>query len=408
MAVNPNVVIIVLDTMRADTFRRLGHRGERMFTEMGFVPLDNCIAPSSWTLPSHASLFTGMYPKQHGAHETRRVKSLDIGRIKLMKPTIITDLNEMGYKSYGISANPYIHPIYGFNEFSWFKEESYFTDVFGSVFEIGKELKPLVAKYRNRLTENTSSSTSTMVQLMRMIGKEDPALLLNMMASGAILTPIAAAKKLKAKFIDGWPIEKGGKNIVAELHEMQLKRPFALFVNLMEAHDPYVGKKGQDFNWATPFLKTGVSEQLMERWRSLYTAGAARASAYARSIVRDILERYGDNTLIIVTSDHGQGLGEHDFVGHGTFLYDELIRVPLMVRLPKGHATGKKGYISLANVREFILSGIREGKFDTAKLYSREVFAESYGVPSNLTMSPQIDRARLSRAERYTRRTFRS
>ncbi|HVC58152.1 MAG TPA: sulfatase-like hydrolase/transferase [Candidatus Acidoferrales bacterium] len=404
----PNVVIIVLDTMRADTFKKLGQKGERQFKEMGFVPLDTCISSSSWTLPSHASLFTGMYPKEHGAHETKKVKSLDIGRIKLMRPTLITDLNEMGYKSYGISANPYIHPIYGFNEFSWFKEESYFTDVFGSVFEIGKELKPLVAKYRNRLTENTSSSTDTMIQLMTMVGKEDPALLLNMMASGALLTPIAAMKKLKAKFIDGWPIEKGGKNIVRELEVMNLKRPFALFVNLMEAHDPYVGKKEQDFNWATPFLKHKVSDQLLERWKSLYNVGAAKASGYAHSIVRDILETYGDNTLIIITSDHGQGLGEHGFVGHGTFLYDELVTVPFLVRLPKGQAKQGKGYISLTAVRGFILEGIRSGEFDTSLLYSKEVYAESYGVPSNLTVSSSIDKAKLSRAERYTKRAFRS
>ncbi|MDE1850798.1 MAG: hypothetical protein KGH54_03330, partial [Candidatus Micrarchaeota archaeon] len=54
------------------------------------IYIRECIAPSSWTLPSHASLFTGMYPSEHGSHETKSVKSLDIGKIKLRHKTIVS------------------------------------------------------------------------------------------------------------------------------------------------------------------------------------------------------------------------------------------------------------------------------------------------------------------------------
>ena len=72
-----------------------------------------------------------------------------------------------------------------------------------------------------------------------------------------MLTPKAAIKKIRAKLIEGWPIEKGGKNILNTIKGIRFKEPFFLFVNFMEAHDPYVGIKGKDFNWVTPFLKKG-------------------------------------------------------------------------------------------------------------------------------------------------------
>ena len=141
----PNISIIILDSLRLDAFKKLDN--ESLFKD--FKRMEECIAPAPWTLPSHASLFTGMYPSEHGAHEAKDIKSLDIERIKLKKETFISELGRLGYHTYAISANPYVHPIYGFNEFDTFVEETYFTDVFGSVFEIPKSTKGIAAKYRN-------------------------------------------------------------------------------------------------------------------------------------------------------------------------------------------------------------------------------------------------------------------
>lgn len=401
--------MIVLDTVRFDTFNKLlKERNLKLSSLEGFVQLENCIAPSSWTLPSHASLFTGMYPSEHGAHETRSVKSLDIDKIKLKSSTIVSELKDLGYKTYGVSANPYVHPIYGFDEFDHFNEESYFTDIFGSIFEISREIKPEVAKYRNVLVDDTDSNITAMLKLAKGIGRENPALLLDMIASGVMLTPVAAIKKLKAKYIEGWPIEKGGKNAIQTIDSMRLKKPFFLFVNLMEAHDPYIGKKGMDFNWSTPFLKEKVSEVMVKRWRDAYHIGLRKASDYAYAIVKYILERFENNTIIIITSDHGQEFGEHGFIGHGTVLDDEVLRVPFMIRLPEeiSHKKGR-GYISLVSVRDFLLAAINEENDPMERLYSKKVYAESYGVPSNIHNLEKINVRKLNSYEKYKRRTFR-
>ena len=68
-----NISIIVADALRLDTFQELNKRRGMNLSELGkFTYLDRCIAPATWTLPSHASLFLGQYPSEHGAHETRR------------------------------------------------------------------------------------------------------------------------------------------------------------------------------------------------------------------------------------------------------------------------------------------------------------------------------------------------
>ncbi|MCL5239347.1 MAG: sulfatase-like hydrolase/transferase [Candidatus Marsarchaeota archaeon] len=402
----PNITVIVLDTLRQDAFEELtGMEGESLAELGNFTTLGKCIAPSPWTLPSHASLFTGMYPSEHGSHESKTVKALDIGKISLKKKTLVGDLNALGYSTYAISANPYVHPVYGFDEFKSFKEESYFTDMWGSVVEVSAKLKPMFAKYRERYG---SGLTSSLVKIPLATLAEDPGLFLEGVASGLALTPVAAAKKLKAKVVDNWPLEKGGKRIVRAVKEMELREPSFLFLNLMEAHDPYTDSKKTALNWATPFLKKPVDEKTIELWRNLYQKAAHKAYGYAYDIIENLVERFGDNQIILLTSDHGQEFNEHGFLGHGAALHDEIVRVPMSVLLPRRFSTdARSGYSSLVNVRKFILNAIA-GKEDALNsLYSKEVRAESFGVVTSLSGRKDIDQRKLKAYEKTTVRRFR-
>jgi Arylsulfatase A and related enzymes len=66
----PNIVILIIDTLREDY-----SSGLEALRELGFVKYENAIAPAPWTLPSHASLITGMYPSQHEIHESRGART---------------------------------------------------------------------------------------------------------------------------------------------------------------------------------------------------------------------------------------------------------------------------------------------------------------------------------------------
>ncbi len=396
----PNITIIVLDTLRYDAFTRMFGRSGGLDD---FVILEKCIAPASWTLPSHASLFTGMYPSEHGAHETRSIKSLDIERIKLRKGTFVGDLNGRGYSTYAISANPYISPVYGFDEFKSFEEESYFTDVFGSTIEVANRLKPMVSKYRNVYG-------SSITRLSAAVLHDDPKLFLNLIITALVYSPVAVIKKAKAKFIDGWPIEKGGKRIVERVRSIKFKKPFFLFINIMEPHDPYVGSKDKenDVDMTTSFLKKEPTKELIAKWKRLYNLASQKGYGYALDIIKSLRERFGENQLIILTSDHGQCIGEHNFIGHGTLLYDELVHVPFAVLLPEGMRSThvKDSYTSLVGVRAFVSAVLSGDRNPIEELYSSNVYSESFGVPTNITMVRNIDLKKVRKFEKYSRRTF--
>ncbi|MEM3208363.1 MAG: sulfatase-like hydrolase/transferase [Candidatus Micrarchaeaceae archaeon] len=396
-----SIALIVIDTLRLDEFEKLEKRYGMIGALGNATFMKNCIAPSPWTLPSHASIFTGLYPSEHGAHETSRIKSLDIESIKLKMPTFVSELNELGFHTYAISANPYVHPVYGFTDFGSFTEEPYFTDIFGSVVEVSNKLKPIIAKYRNLYGNN-------ILKISGSILSEEPELLLEVLASASVHTPVAMLKKVKAKVFEGWPIEKGGSRILKRVRETRFIAPYFIFINLMEAHDPYVGKKNADFNWATPFQKEKPSQSKIATWRKLYSKAALRGYKYAAEIAKSLLERYGDNQLIIFTSDHGQALDEHGFVGHGTVLYDEIVRVPFAAVSPNRIGTkGSQGrYCSLANIRKFIFSYLDGDENAAARLYSRRVYSQSFGIPANISFAPGIDASKVKRFETKRVRRF--
>jgi arylsulfatase A-like enzyme len=392
--------VIVLDTLRLDTFDSLVKRHPELVKRFNGVRFDHCIAPGSWTLPSHGSLFTGLYPSAHGSHETKEVKSLDIERIRLEKPTVIGEFRRKGYKTYCISANPYIHPVYGFNDFDSFVHESYFTDIFGSVVEVSEHLKKDLLKYRNE-------HGNDVLRLSGAILKDNPRLFIDLAMSAVVLSPRAALKKAKAKLIDGWPVEKGGKNIVKMVKETRFRTPFFLFLNFMDAHDPYVGGKGNDFNWATPFLKRQPPKQMLDRWKRLYITASHRALKYGSAVIADLLERYGEEQIIILTSDHGQAFDERGFIGHGTVVFDEVVKVPLLVIMPKWLSREKKrGYQSLTNVPDFILAAIRGDANALSLLSSDEVYAETFSIPANISNVKGLDKRKVEKFDRYQKRAF--
>ena len=396
-----NISIIVMDTMRLDTFNAISRIKGMELSKIGnFTYFNNCIAPSTWTLPSAASLFTGKYASGHGAHESKNIKCLDIDKIKLKSKTFVSDLNDLGYHTYAISANPYVHPVYGFTEFGSFIEESYFTDVFGSVVEVSRKIKPMIAKYRSMYGTDLLKISTAML-------REDPNLFFEAVATSAVLTPLAIIKKLKAQLIENWPVEKGGKRMVSTSKKLELKEPFFLFINFMEPHDPYVGAPGKDFNWCTSFLKKKVDGKLLELWKKLYYKASLRCYKYTLEVIKDLVKRFGNDQMILLVSDHGQSFNEHGFVGHGTMLYDEIVKVPFVAMLPKGFEGAKsQQYMSLANVREFIFLALKGDKKAARKLYSKNVRAEAFGLPSNISFVKGLDPQKLRKWDKPRTRIF--
>jgi len=359
----PNIAIIVLDTLREDHAQGL----DRLL-DYGFVKYQNAIAPAPWTLPSHVSMLTGLYPSEHGIHETKELRIgggelLGYSRLRMsaLEYNILQKYKDENYDTVLISANPFISPWAGFEA-----SHNILIDPITSSIEtddaisIDEEVKKLGSRanfilYNLRKKDIPKLLKATQIYLIRRI------------------------RRLKAfpKYISEYfAREKGGSLAVSLIKTLRLEEPFFLFVNLMESHSPYF-RYGEEKKYNCVILKwllTGsINPQDRRFWRT-YPQHAERATGRAIELVSTILQKTDhSNTLIIVTSDHGELLGD-DGAGHIYSLKDGIIRVPLYVKYPEGWKKKKqKTYIPLTDIPKIL-----DPSTDT--IGSDLAIAETFGV----------------------------
>jgi arylsulfatase A-like enzyme len=282
----PNVVLIVIDTVRADRLSAYGYARPTSphidaLCERG-IRFANAWSTSIWTLPAHASLFTGLYAIRHGA--TQEHALLEGG-----SATLAEILGAHGYATIGISANPLVSPATGLARG---------FDVFAATWRTGAHVSPDV--HPN----------------------------------------LAGARRFLERLAPG--------------------RPFFLFVNYAEAHEPYDPPEPHRSRFlapgSDPALVAAASELATARFyldrASLSDAELAAASdlydaeiAHVDELVGALLawlEQSGRlrDTLLILTSDHGENLGDHGHLRHVFNLYASAARVPLVIVPPGGVAGG--------------------------------------------------------------------
>ena len=312
----PNVVFVLLDTVRADHVSTLGHDRDTTpnfdaFAETATLYTD-AVAQAPWSIPSHASLFTGKYPTDHGATITSPVLTGE--------RTLAEFLSEAGYETYAISPNNYVRPATGFARgFDGYEmpgqrqEPAVVSDILARPVnwftDTAWARAPVEAAF-NRL-QNTAKTTT------------DPP------------TP-----------------EDDGLLDAVDTRLQQTNDPFFLFVNLFDAHlprspDPEHAARFVDDDLAdaeiveherTHTLGTQqMGERGLRRFRQLYDADL-RTMDDRFGLLLDILRAHGEfaDTLVVAVSDHGEHLGEYGLVGHQFSVFDGAISVPLAIRYPDG------------------------------------------------------------------------
>jgi arylsulfatase A-like enzyme len=287
----PDIVLVTIDTLRQDDVSCYGYRHpttpflDRLAREA--VRFDRAYSTSSWTLPAIVSMLTGLDPAVHGMNDAT---TDDNGRL-IRQPALPGDLaflpqllHARGYQTFGLTANEHLRGELGFRRG--------FDSFLGVGFRSGPSLREPLLEIRRRI---------------------DP------------------------------------------------KRPYFLWVHYLDPHLPY------DSN--LPMMReylpdaVGPDRALLGRVQSANNPAAlsnvdrARASevlSYARasydSDVRFVdrqveklfeLLEIGKGALVVVVSDHGEEFMEHGAFGHGHTLFEELLRVPLLVRLPDGRGAGR-------------------------------------------------------------------
>ena len=369
MTDSPNVVVVVLDTLRRDVLRAYGGHASSPNLDLlaaDGVVYENCIASSPWTTPSHASLFTGLLSSRHGVHESWDNKMLQVfGSMKSVSAEPLASyLADRGYETVCYSANANIAP--------------------GSGFEKGFNSFAL-------MNVDPPESSKKMLIMARSHGRTRSEIAVNLLKQGKVgdlARLYLEDRRLKREYRRlNFPLFKGGDRITASLKGRRLEQPFFLFVNLLEMHEPYLRGEpgGEPKPIADLFGKRTVGESMMDVIRRRYTEEVSAVDAFFGSILQWLKSSGAyDASMVIATSDHGQSLKERGFYGHGTFMHDEILQIPLIVKYPGGSKPKPKpGYQPLHRVQEVVkdsLIGIRDG----ASLTSDHAVAESFGIPNGL------------------------
>jgi arylsulfatase A-like enzyme len=361
MANQPNILLIMCDTLRKDILSVYG--GPAMTPSLELLAKDsmvyqNAIAPSTWTLTSHISLFTNLYAGQHKVHEDGKnfdaIKVIDSARA-LKIERFPQWLAGNGYSSTGISNNPWISAQTGFDR--------------------GFEKFLLLDNQPRWIMEGIIEASK--------VGSSNSEILCRLLSRGDIKSIIKygnvwGSKKLY-DFIHNFPVDKGAHHTLQTLKSGNWDDKFFKFINFVEVHEPYRGE-GDRERWGAML---GFQKQGKERAAILkreYVIETEYLDRYIGKIV-ELLKAKGeyDNTMIIVTSDHGQEFMEHGYMYHGIYVHDEIARIPLIIKYPRSKKFPKKnGYQSLNSINALIKSIVEGG--DDGDLTTKTAMCESYGM----------------------------
>jgi len=299
----PNILLIVLDTVRAESTSLYGYDREttpflKSFAKEGIL-FQNAIASSSWTLPSYASLYTGRFLHETGVNFNTPLDST--------YPTISEILRKRGFATAGFVANTgYCSAKRGIARgFIHYEDKVTFIGRLG---------------YSSSLIRFALSRNS----FRQLIGYHD------------------------------WLGRKRANRITDDflrwLHRIQNKHKFFASLNYFDAHQPYLPPlEFKEMFGTTDYLISyltrysggehcsprNTSSKEIQSMHNAYDGAIAYIDSeldrlFSELRRRDILDR----TFVIIASDHGEEFGEHDTFGHGNDLHIQSIHVPLILRLP--------------------------------------------------------------------------
>jgi arylsulfatase A-like enzyme len=306
----PNVLVIVMDTLRADHVSSYGYSRpttpnlDRLAKEG--VLFQNAIAPSSWSLPSHVSLVTGKYLHDHKVGDVQPEPWLGWQNYGLGGfPTIGEALEKAGYRTAAFSANR----TYFSHDLGFGRGFIHFEDYFNSASDCF--VRTLYGREFARIYLNRSQK-SLMKRILRRLGLTS---LLDQDAEGS------------GSYGGAFGIRKHADEVNRELQGWigrGSKRPFFAMLNYFDVHDPYGGPS----SYPKP---AWPQHSDIDR----YDDGVKYADDCLGRLIESLeQEGLSTNTLVIVTSDHGESLGQHFLMTHGRALYWELIHVPLIIWFP--------------------------------------------------------------------------
>jgi arylsulfatase A-like enzyme len=334
-----NVLFVVLDTVRKDHLTPYGYDRETTPTLAEFASeatvFEEAVAPAPWTLPVHASMFTGLYPSEHGADQENPYLE--------GATTLAETLSAAGYDTACYSSNAWITPYTRLTD--GFDDVDNFFEVMPAGFLSGplaRAWKALNDHDSLRRVANKLVSLGNVAH-ERFAGGES--------ADSKTPAVVDRARSFVESSDEGWFV----------------------FCNLMDAHLPYHPPAEYAERFAPGVDSTEVCQNSKEynsgardvdgaEWeaiRGLYDAELAHIDDQLSRLfgwLRDT-GRW-EETTVVVCADHGELHGEHGLYGHEFGLYDPLVNVPLLVKGPGFEAGRRDDTVELLDLYHTVLDAL--------------------------------------------------
>lgn len=282
----PSIIVITIDTLRRDHLSLYGYERptspylQQLAAES--VVFERAISTSPWTKPSTASLFTGLHPSEHGAHGEYKARE----DVRFLAEA----LSDVGYRTAGFSGNPYVSSIYGLDQgFEHFDFQG------GAAAKHYVDIRMLVDRARFWLDAGGPGPFFLYLHVMNVHG------------------PYRAPPEYRERFLE-------------EPHEaFPFQNPIWIDIaqrNLVER-------------------RADVKPEHLRDLRARYDGAIAYTDEVLGRFIEDLrLRGLLDESVLLITSDHGEELFDHGSFGHRRTLHGELLDIPLLLRLPGGRAGG--------------------------------------------------------------------
>ena len=297
----PNVLVIVVDTLRADHLPAYGYQSGSTpeldrFAEDA-IRYEQAFANASWTRPSFASIMSGRFASSHSVMAKSDSLPDDV-------ETLAESMSRGGYATAGFVTNFNVEPHYNFQQ----------------GFDTYEFLEPEFV-----LGADSASSKLLLVQSLRRVIRR--------------VTSMAGGAQPGGDYQDA---ETVNRRIGAWLNDAPTESPWFLFTAYMDPHDPYFVHPYDGEGYSRAAHQHPELEEA-DRLRTLYDGEITYWDEQFGALMDELRQRgLYDDMMIVVTSDHGEEFADHGGFWHGTTLYDEQVHVPLFVKLPGNERAGTR------------------------------------------------------------------
>jgi len=348
LSARPDIILLVLDTQRADRLSCYGYEKETSPNLDAFAAdatlFRHAFSPAQWTVPTHSSLFTGLYPSVHNTQQSFSIL-----------PDSLTPLSERlgedGYYTAAFCNNPLVGVVNNGLRRGFFSFLNYSGWLTNRPNQAGKPVT-LFGRYRQLF----KGMLGNILHRMQDAFARSDALL------AFAFTPIMVPFWQTALSFKGNTAKSLADAAKLHIERKVTKKdqPIFSFINLMGTHLPFHPARkqierfapdvlndkkarrflsrfnGDVFGWLSP-LSSPMAEEHKSILDGMYDAEVATQDEQLGHFFAQLRESGAlDNTLIMIVADHGEQLGEHHLLGHSVSLYNSLTHVPLIVRDPFG------------------------------------------------------------------------